>query len=86
MKDTKPSYLWCFSLFEKKFCILKAVVILGNGVGYSIEGNRCALKVYFHLEKHIFIKLPPRLQAGGGVKLIPILVNHGKKLSELQLS
>ena len=26
-----------------------------------MEGNRCSLKVYFHLDKHIFIKLPPRL-------------------------
>uniref|UniRef100_H2Y5P4 Phosphatidylinositol-3,4,5-trisphosphate-dependent Rac exchange factor 1 n=1 Tax=Ciona savignyi TaxID=51511 RepID=H2Y5P4_CIOSA len=41
------------------------------------HGNRCALKVYFHLDKHVFIKLPPRLQAGGGVKLIPMLFNHG---------
>ncbi|CAK8691769.1 unnamed protein product [Clavelina lepadiformis] len=48
-----------------------------NGVGYSMEGNRCALKVFFHLDKHVFIKLPPRLQAGGGVKLIPVLINHG---------
>uniref|UniRef100_H2Y5P2 Uncharacterized protein n=1 Tax=Ciona savignyi TaxID=51511 RepID=H2Y5P2_CIOSA len=48
-----------------------------NGVGFSMEGNRCALKVYFHLDKHVFIKLPPRLQAGGGVKLIPMLFNHG---------
>nr|XP_018672752.1 phosphatidylinositol 3,4,5-trisphosphate-dependent Rac exchanger 2 protein-like isoform X2 [Ciona intestinalis] len=48
-----------------------------NGVGFSMEGNRCALKVYFHLDKHVFIKLPPRLQAGGGVKLLPMLFNHG---------
>ena len=52
----------------------------GNGVGYSMEGNRCSLKVFFHLDKHVFIKLPPRLQAGGGVKLVPVLFNHGKKL------
>ena len=43
-----------------------------------MEGNRCSLKVYFHLDKHIFIKLPPRLQAGGGIKLITSLINHGK--------
>ena len=48
-----------------------------------MEGNRCGLKVYFYLEKHIFIKLPPRLQAGGGVKLIPILINHGKQAKNM---
>jgi len=48
-----------------------------NGVGYSMEGNRCALKIFFHLDKNIFIKLPPRLQAGGGIKLLPALINHG---------
>nr|CAB3265148.1 phosphatidylinositol 3,4,5-trisphosphate-dependent Rac exchanger 1 protein [Phallusia mammillata] len=53
------------------------VHIDANGIGYSMEGNRCALKVYFHLDKHVFIKLPPRLQAGGGVKLIPVIFNHG---------
>ena len=44
-----------------------------------MEGNRCSLKVFFHLDKHVFIKLPPRLQAGGGVKLVPVLINHGEK-------
>lgn len=48
-----------------------------NGFGYTIEGNRSALKVIFHLDKHIFIKLPPRLQAGGGVKVVPVMFNHG---------
>nr|XP_039271145.1 phosphatidylinositol 3,4,5-trisphosphate-dependent Rac exchanger 2 protein-like isoform X2 [Styela clava] len=48
-----------------------------NGIGYTMEGNRSALKVNFHLDKHIFIKLPPRLQAGGGVKIVPVMFNHG---------
>ena len=59
-------------------CFSFIFLYAGNGIGYSMEGNRCSLKVYFHLDKHVFIKLPPRLQAGGGVKLIPVLLNHGR--------
>ena len=66
--------------YQRRSGIPGFVFFSGNGIGYSMEGNRCALKVIFHLDKHIFIKLPPRLQAGGGVKLIPILINHGTDL------
>uniref|UniRef100_H2Y5P1 Uncharacterized protein n=1 Tax=Ciona savignyi TaxID=51511 RepID=H2Y5P1_CIOSA len=59
------------------FCAITDQFVQLINFQYPFEGNRCALKVYFHLDKHVFIKLPPRLQAGGGVKLIPMLFNHG---------
>jgi len=63
---------------EPSNCLEKEVKYIDvNGVGYTIEGNRCSLRVTFHLEKHVFCKLPPKLQTGQGVKLRPALINHG---------
>ncbi|XP_060680096.1 phosphatidylinositol 3,4,5-trisphosphate-dependent Rac exchanger 2 protein [Hemiscyllium ocellatum] len=58
------------------------LLVANNPIMYKVEGNRQALKVFFHLESYNFVQLPQRLQNGGGLKVHPVLFTQAMESME----
>ncbi|XP_048452339.1 phosphatidylinositol 3,4,5-trisphosphate-dependent Rac exchanger 2 protein isoform X2 [Rhincodon typus] len=58
------------------------LLVANNPIMYKVEGNRQALKVFFHLESYNFVQLPQRLKSGGGLKVHPVLFTQAMESME----